>query len=99
MEIKNAKISGTRLGNDDRGPTFWIMVDYGGAGQGFGGYSLGGKFTHYAIMGILDTLGVQTWEQLVGKPVRVKGDNGKIQAIGNYLKDQWFDPSEYKDDK
>lgn len=96
MEIKNAKITGTSLGNDDRGPSFWVYVEYGQyGGQGFGGYSLGGEFTHYVIMGILNTLGVDKWEDLKGKPVRVKSSHDKIQAIGHYLEDKWFDPSEF----
>ena len=97
MEIKNAKITGTSLGNDDRGPSFWVFVDYDAGGQGFGGYKLGGKFTDYVIMGILNAVGVDKWEDLKGKPIRVKGDNSKIQAIGHYLKDQWFDPSEFSE--
>jgi len=98
MEIKNAKITGTELGGNERGPSFWVYVDYGGAGQGFGGYSLGGTFTHYVITGILEALEVDSWEKLKGTPVRVKASHDKVQAIGHYLKDQWFDPSEFKDE-
>ncbi len=95
MEIKNAKITGTTLGNDDRGPSFWVTVDYGGAGQGFGGYSLGGEFTNYVIFGILNTVGVSFWEDLKGKPVRVKCSHDKIESIGHYLEDKWFCPSDF----
>ena len=98
MEIKNAKITGTSLGNDDHGPSFWIYIDYGGAGQGFGGYALGGEFTNYVIMGILNTLKVNKWEDLEGTPVRVKCSHEKIQAIGHYLEEKWFDPSEYNNE-
>lgn len=94
--IQNAKITGTELGGDERGPSFWIMVSYGGAGQGFGGYSLGGEFTHYVIMGILDAVGVARWEDLKGKPVRVKIEDGTIRSIGHYLEDKWFTPSDFK---
>ena len=40
-EIKNAIITGTYLGIEDHGIlTFWLYLDYGGSGQGFGGYQL-----------------------------------------------------------
>lgn len=98
MEIKNAKISSTSIGFDDRGPSFWIHVDYGGAGQGFGGYRLGSGFTDYVLFGILKAVGCEKWENLKGKPVRVKiNDSGTIQSIGHYLEDKWFDPGEYND--
>lgn len=93
--IENAKITGTELGGDERGPSFWLYLDYGGSGQGFGGYRLGGEFTHYVIMGILDTLEVARWEDLNGTPVRAKIEDGTIVSVGHYLKDQWFTPKEY----
>ena len=97
MEIKNAKITGTSLGYDDRGPSFWIYVEYGNYGQGFGGYKLGGIFTDYVIMGILEAVGVDKWEELKGRPIRVKASHDKIQAIGNYLEEKWFDPSKFNE--
>lgn len=94
-EVLNAKITGTELGGDERGPSFWLSLDYGGSGQGFGGYRLGGTFTHYVIMGILDTLEVARWEDLKGKPCRAKIEDGTVVSVGHYLKDQWFTPKEY----
>lgn len=99
--IKNAKITSTQIGNGDRGPSFWIHVDYGNSGgQGFGGYRLGGKFTDYVLMGIINAVGVESWEDLKGRPVRVETDSdneygGTIVKIGHYLEDRWFDPSKY----
>lgn len=98
-QIRNATITSTSLGNDERGPSFWVNLTYGGAGQGFGGYFLGGAFTHYVIMGILNTLEVDNWEDLKGTPVRVESDGGKVYRIGHYLKDKWFDPAEWKEEK
>lgn len=41
QEIKNASIISTMLGWEDHGIlTCWISLDYGGGGQGFGGYGL-----------------------------------------------------------
>lgn len=97
-EIQNAKITGTELGITDRGPSFWVSVDYGGSGQGFGGYRLGGTFTDYVIFGILKAVGVDSWEKLKGTPVRVKGSHDGIEAIGHYLEDKWFNPKDYKNE-
>lgn len=95
---RNAIIESTKLGDDDRGPSFWLYLDYGGSGQGFGGYALGGKFTHYVLMGVLSIAGVDKWEDLKGKPVRVRATNVKVHEIGHYLEDKWFNPDDYSDD-
>ena len=97
MQIVNAKIVGTMLGLEDHGIfTYMIDLDYGGSsGQGFGGYSLGGEYTNKVILGIMKTVGVETWEKLRGNYVRVEiGDDGRIRRIGNLLEDIWFNPSE-----
>lgn len=98
-EIRNATIDGTSLGFDHH-YSFWIHLSYGeSTGQGFGGYALGGKFTDYVLRGILSTIqDGGTWETLKGKPCRAKIEDGKIIAIGHYLDDKWFTPSEYKKD-
>lgn len=46
---------------------------------------------------VLEVVGVETWEKLKGQHVRVKredGWGGSIIAIGNILKDDWFDPKD-----
>ena len=49
-EIKNAIITGTYLGIEDHGIlTFWLYLDYGGSGQGFGGYQLDNRGTGTAV--------------------------------------------------
>lgn len=96
--IKNAKIDGTELGITDRGESFWIQLDYGDSShQGFGGYRLGGKFTNYVILGILNAVGADSWEKLKGTPVRAKVEDGMVRAIGHYLDEKWFDPREFKE--
>lgn len=88
-EIRNARIETTTLGFEDHGIfTFWLMLDYGGAGQGYGGYGLdeprrddsgkylgrrGTAFGCDAIVRLLEVLDVDSWEKLPGKPCRVKG--------------------------
>ena len=100
MEIKNARIKGTSLGFDHH-YSFWVYVEYDSStGQGFGGYALGGEFTDYVLRGILSTvLDEGTWEDLKGKPCRVKIDDGTIVSIGHFLNDKWFTPKEYKNER
>ena len=45
------------------------------------------------LMRIMDTVGVETWESLEGKLVRVatKGLGSGVKIIGNIIKDKWFD--------
>lgn len=94
MEIKNAKITGTMLGYEDHGIlTCMIDLDYGGSGQGFGGYQLSdGHDLHRHITQILKTVGVEKWEDLKGKYVRVVAEHSKVHRIGNLLEEKWFDP-------
>jgi hypothetical protein len=35
-------------------------------------------------------VGVNRWEELVGKPVRAYASNEEVKKLGNYLKDDWF---------
>lgn len=46
------------------------------------------------VSGILRAVGASRWEDLKGRPCRVKIENEKIIAIGHYLKDIWFDMAE-----
>ena len=104
IEIKNAVIEKVFLGYEGHGVlTFNLILNYGGVIQCFGGYSLWcEKETKQAVFGVdcivnvLRVVGVNDWDSLVGKSVRVKTDGmiGMIQSIGNYLKDDWFTPKE-----
>lgn len=103
-EIKNARIESTNLGFEGHGIfSYMIFLDYGGSGQGFGGYALGGDYAERTITGILTAVGVDNWEDLKGKYVRVSfgneaaGFGNKIKAIGNIIEDKWFDPKELAD--
>lgn len=97
------------LGFEDHGIfTCMIHLDYGGAGQGFGGYCLAGSndkdtdgnfpnnYGANFIKKILEVVGVEKWEDLVGKHVRVKAEHTKVLEIGNILEDEWFNPSTFK---
>lgn len=106
IEIKNAVIEDVRLGYD-RGVFLcaWLYVDYGGSGQGFGGYVLAknsgptrplNDFGIEYINRILSTLEVESWQKLKGVPCRVKTSFSKVYAVGHHLKDKWFDPEELR---
>lgn len=99
-EIKNARIEDTFLGIEDHGfLTFWLYLDYGGIVQGFGGYVLDrpGEMKKDSALGwvvrrLLEVVGVQEWDQLQKKYVRVECSWDKIYRIGNIIEDKWFDP-------
>lgn len=106
MEIKNAIIENTSLGTEGHGiMTIWLHLNYGGSGQGFGGYSLddydekkekriGTAYGCEFIKRILEVVGVEKWEDLKGKHIRVKATLGKVLSIGNIVEDKWFNPEE-----
>lgn len=106
MEIKNAIIESAVIDTGDRGLlTAWLFLDYGGSGQGFGGYSLylpkdykhhtnKGDFAGHFIFRCMQIAGVEKWSDLKGKTIRVKATNGGVEAIGHIVKDDWFNPSE-----
>ena len=107
-EITNATIESTMLGPEDHNIlTCFVMLDYSGSSQGFGGYGLDnpvrvdGEFSHREgtawgmefINRILKTVGVRRWEDLPGVNVRVDREPfGRIHGIGHITKDSWFYP-------
>ena len=91
IEIINAKIESTFLGFEDHGLfTFYLNLAYGGSGgQSAGGYFIVGKF-YSLIPKILKIVGVEKWEDLPGKHIRVRAEHGKVHEIGNVLEDKWL---------
>ncbi len=108
IETQNAIIKSVRI-DTERCLSAWLDLDYGGTGQGFGGYVLymppwsesrddyrrylgayAGVFIHRCIQ----IGGVECWEQLPGKTIRVRHEHTKVHAIGHIVKDDWFNPSE-----
>jgi len=105
----NAVITNVSITNDDHGLlSAWLTLDYGGSGQGFGGYSLylPKTFTHHKdskgnyaglfIWRCMEIGEVSEWSQLVGKSIRVRKEREfeQIKAIGHIIKDDWFYPKE-----
>lgn len=105
IETKNAIITAATITNDDHGClSAWLMLDYGGSGQGFGGYVLylPKSATHHKLESVaghfiwrcMEIAGVSEWSQLIGKTIRVKADRGKVYEIGHIVKNDWFNPSD-----
>ncbi len=84
-------IEHTMLGIEDHGIlSFMLTIDFGGTGQGFGGYALdkplkengehkgrhGTEFGTEVILRILKSVGVETWEALKGKEIWARRDSG-----------------------
>ncbi len=103
-QIRNAKVESTFLGYESHGIlTCFLHLDYGGAGQGFGGHTLdsyseekkeriGTSYGMAFIKKILDVLEVEKWEDLPEVHLRADQEHGKVHGIGHILKDQWFYP-------
>lgn len=102
-EIKNAVIESAVLDIAERGLlTGWLQLDYGGSGQGFGGYALylPKSFAHHTLESgaghwvyrCCEIAGVGKWDQLKGKTIRVDSDGGQVYGIGHIVKDDWFYP-------
>lgn len=105
MEVKNAVITKATLYVDDHGGlSSWVYLDYGGSGQGFGGYALylpkgytfhsTKSFAGHFVWRVMEIAGVTHWDDLKGKTVRVRANQGFVEAIGHIVKDDWFCPSE-----
>lgn len=104
LNVQNAKIVDTFLGQEDHGiMTLYLFVEFDGGRQGFGGYFLdtydksqekriGTVYGMEFLMRTLATVGVSKYEDLKGKMVRLKRENTKIHAIGHILQDRWFEP-------
>lgn len=106
--IRNATIQSTNLTTEDHGAlTAWLYLDYGGTAQGFGGYCLATNpdnrhqstgFCGAYLWRVLEIAGVTSWEKLPGSSIRVKASHNKVEAIGHFLKDDWFSPAELAKD-
>lgn len=104
--IRNAVIESASITTANRGILdAWLMLDYGGSGQGFGGWALylPKSFTHHKLLSTaghyiyrcMEIAEVDEWSKMKGRTIRVEteGNFGRITAIGNIVKDDWFNPS------
>lgn len=113
-ELLNAKITNVSLNMKNHGcVTLDICLDGHGWGVVYGGYCLGkgylGAEDNFfkgsaqgmeAIIRIMDTIGVDDLDNMVGKYVRVasKGLGSSIKIIGNIIEDKWFDYETFFED-
>jgi hypothetical protein len=92
-DMENCRITATHFGTEDRGlMTFVLTLGGPSWSQGFGGLNLG-KDVHWpaAIAALLDVVGVDAWEKLPGKLVRVRrGVGPEEMAIGHIIEDRWI---------
>jgi len=103
----NALIVSATLTTADHGLlSGWLSLDYGGAGQNFGGYSLylPKGFKHHNLLGpnyaghfiyrVMQIADVTEWGQLKGKTIRARAEHNRVHAIGHIIKEDWFCPAE-----
>lgn len=105
IETKNAVIESVRLTFAERGILeCWLTLSYGGSGQGFGGYALylPKSYDHHTLLShaghfiyrVMQVAGVEDWDKLVGRTIRVRASHSRVHAIGHIIKDDWFDPEQ-----
>lgn len=113
--IENALITNVDLSMADHGClTLAMTLEGSGWGVVYGGYCLGKGYLgadddffdgsaagmEYLIR-IMDTVGVEKFQDLKGKYIRVatKGWGKPVKIIGNIIKDKWFDAETFFADK
>lgn len=113
--IENALITNVDLNMADHGClTLAMTLEGSGWGVVYGGYCLGKGYLgadddffdgsaagmEYLIR-IMDTVGVEKFQDLKGKYIRVatKGWGKPVKIIGNIIKDKWFDAETFFADK
>ena len=113
--IENALITNVDLSMADHGClTLAMTLEGGGWGVVYGGYCLGKGYLgadddffdgsaagmEY-LMRSMDAVGVEKFQDLKGKYVRVanKGWGNSVKIIGSIIKDKWFDAETFFADK
>jgi hypothetical protein len=103
--ICNGKITDASIRMGEHGClTFSLTIKAQSYGFGYGGYCIGhgclnaDKFVAengdglVAMMKIMNTVGVERWENLVGRYIRFidRGWGSTVTTIGNIIEDKWF---------
>lgn len=106
VEVLNARIVNTSLGFDGPVLNSGIQLQARGLGVTFGGYVLHTvpqsqeqedwqtAFGLEYITRVLNTVGVQRWEDLKGQSCRMAIQGNQILGIGNLIEEVWFYPRE-----
>ena len=108
-DIRNAEIKDVDLSMADHGVlTLQMTLEGDRWGVVYGGYVLGHGYLGAeefdgsakgleSIMRIMDVVGVERFNDMQGKCIRVatKGWGSSVKIIGNLIKDKWFDIDEF----
>lgn len=106
-EIINAKITATMLGKEPHNIfTCSLCIEWSYCGCWYGDYALdmpnkekrkreGTAIGMSAIMELLNTLDINTWEELKGQYIRIELENNRIVRIGHLLENKWFSFKEF----
>ena len=100
-KIENAKIKSTQIGYADLRIITMVVVfmTEHDERRGFGGHKLSGtvgaEFMLNFIRGMLTSVGVGFWEELIGKEVRLRVHNDNVVAVGHVREDIWFELNTY----
>lgn len=101
--VRNAIIKSVSIDIERGILTGWIELDYGGYSQLLSGEFFlhmqdndenkknNNQSPGHFIMRCMQIGGVQRWEDLKGKTIRIIYDNDKIYAIGHIVINDWFD--------
>ena len=105
VDILNAKIENASITMADHGCLTWYLsLNGSGWGVNIGGYVIGHGYLGAkefkgsekgteSLMRVMDTVGVENWEDLPGKYIRVCSEEwgSRITKFGNIIEDKWFD--------
>lgn len=91
-EIKNGLIEKTYLGLINDMFTMQIIVRYNKHQEQMYGMFIIDSPEY--ITKLLEVLGVISWNELEGTPVRVEATDEEIYKIGNFIEDKWYDYKE-----
>jgi hypothetical protein len=98
-EMELATIVSTSLGREDHGIfTFMLDLDYGGSGQGAGGYALNDpEIFGKAVQAIIDFFG-SDWEHIKGRKVYAlkEGHNGTVKGLVKSDQKAWVIFSDWR---
>ena len=85
MQVQNAIIAQTALTSNANGIVFHFNIQ----GDSWNSDFSGQINDLHELSAIIDTLGVSSWENLTGCPIRIMIEDNKIVNIGNFIRPQW----------
>lgn len=102
IEIRNAVVDRVSVTIERGFLTMDLYLNFGDGGQAFGGYVLHvddldvsqANFCGLFLYRCMRVAGVDKLNDITGKAIRVLGArDGKIEAIGHIIKEDWFNPT------